>query len=90
VGGQSQLLGHGQAALQVGLGQDEDELLAAVAGEVSMSRTLPVTRPANSTSTSSPRWCPNRSLTDLKWSTSSMSRARTRPKRRERSISCSK
>src|SRR5215218_4685813 len=33
VGGQPQLLGHGQAALQVGLGQDEHELLAAVAGE---------------------------------------------------------
>src|SRR5918992_2533685 len=33
VGGHPQLLGHGQAALQVGLGQDEHELLAAVAGE---------------------------------------------------------
>src|SRR5512133_1343458 len=51
-----------------------------------MSRTLPVTRPANSTRTSSPRWWPKRSLTDLKWSMSSMSRARTRPKRRDRSI----
>jgi hypothetical protein len=33
VGGQAELLGHGQAALQVGLGQDEHELLAAIAGE---------------------------------------------------------
>jgi hypothetical protein len=33
VGGQAQLLGDRQAALQVGLGQDEHELPAAVAGE---------------------------------------------------------
>src|SRR5512133_3260091 len=33
VGGQAELLGRGQAALQAGLGQDEHELLAAVAGE---------------------------------------------------------
>ncbi len=84
-------LGRGGGGLDVGVGQDPGELLAAHARDESSSwRATERSRSPTSASTASPAGWPRLSFTTLKWSRSSTTTLSGRPWRSARAAACSR